>query len=106
MRYFRNRTGLVFAGMALVLGLASYYFLFTRGTVEPFTFPLLYSGFGLPFFSSLFFKSLGGCGIKDGGCDIFSFFGFGFGFFLLLAIYYGLGCLVAWVNGRLRKQVR
>jgi hypothetical protein len=35
---------------------------------------LLFSGFGLPFFASLFFKSLRDCGIKDAGCD-FSLFG-------------------------------
>jgi hypothetical protein len=54
----------------------------------------IFMGFGLPFFGGMFFKRLGGCGIKDEGCPATSMVGFFLGLIALVIIYYFLTVLI------------
>jgi hypothetical protein len=94
---FSNKFGIVFALIALAITAGGYAILFWRGTVGQFTFPLIYAGFGLPFFFSIFARGIAGCGLKDPGCTYAGYLGFAIGIFSILLFYYFLGCFVSYV---------
>ena len=90
-----NLFGLIFSLLALSVLVVSQLVLYFIGSLGKFLFPLIYSGFILPFLISSQFRELTGCGIKDEGCELSGIVGYMMGVGLLLLIYYIIGYLIS-----------